>query len=393
MTLRLNPYVAAVTEPPIVAARAWLDEPAAPGRPPLLDMSQAVPSYPPDPALREAMAAAALEEETAFYTPILGLPELRARFAASLAEEYRGDIAAADVAITAGGNHAFCMALSALAGPGDDVLLAHPCYFNHDMWCGMQGVAARPLPCRVAPTGVVPDVSEAEALIGPRTRAIILVTPNNPTGTVYEPDRVAAFLDLAARRNIALIIDETYKDFLPDGAPPHGLFQDPAWRDRFVFLYSFSKAYSLTGYRVGGLAAGPAIMEAIGKIADTVTICPSHIGQRAALFGLERMGDWKRARRDDMAARAETLARVMAGDPGGFRMVSSGAFFAYLAHPYPKASAEEVARALVREQGVFTLPGPIFGAEQDGFLRAAFANVDDAGIVALGDRLATFRGV
>lgn len=393
MTLRLNPYVAAVAEPPIVAARAWLDEPAAPGRPPLLDMAQAVPSYPPDPALREAMAAAALEEETAFYTPILGLPELRARFAASLAEEYRGEISAEDVAITAGGNHAFCMALSALAGPGDEVLLAHPCYFNHDMWCGMQGVKAVPLPCRVAPTGVVPDVAEAETLIGPRTRAIILVSPNNPTGTVYEPERIAAFLELAARRDIALIIDETYKDFLSDGAPPHGLFQDPAWRDRFVLLYSFSKAYSLTGYRVGGLAAGPAIMEAIGKIADTVTICPSHIGQRAALFGLERMGEWKRARRDDMAARAETLARVMVGDPGGFRMVSSGAFFAYLAHPYPKASAVEVARALVRQQGVFTLPGPIFGAGQDGFLRAAFANVDDAGIAALGERLAAFGGL
>jgi aspartate/methionine/tyrosine aminotransferase len=392
MTLPLNPHVVAVSEPPIVAARAWLDEPAKPGRPALLDLAQAVPSYPPDPALREAMAAAALEEETAFYTPILGLPALRDRFAASLARTYAGDIGAADVAITAGGNHAFCMALSALAGPGDEVLLAHPCYFNHDMWCGMQGVTAVPLPCRVGPSGVAPEVSDAAALIGPRTRAIILVTPNNPTGTVYEPERLAAFFELAEDRNIALIVDETYKDFLPGDAPPHGLFGNPAWRDRFIFLYSFSKAYSLTGYRVGGLAAGPAIMEAIGKIADTVTICPSHIGQRAALFGLDRMAAWKRARRDDMAARAETLARVMAGDPGGFRMVSSGAFFAYLAHPYPEAGAEAVARALVRDQGVFTLPGPIFGVGQEAFLRAAFANVDDAGIRALADRLAAFRG-
>lgn len=387
MPVTLNPNVVATAEPPIPEAMAWLDLPRRDPDRTLLNLAQAVPSYPPDESLRTAMAAAAGEAETAFYTPILGLDPLRARFAETLGAAYGGRLSASDVAITAGGNHAFCMAVLALAGPGDDILIPQPHYFNHAMWCTMQGVRPVPLACDVTGEGVVPDPGAAEALIGPRTRAILLVTPNNPTGTVYSAERIDAFYALARKHGIGLLIDETYRDFLPDG-PPHRLFQSEAWRDGFVHLYSFSKAYSLTGYRVGALTAGPRIMGAVAKIADTVTICPSHIGQRAALFGLERLGDWKRARRDEMTARVAALDAALTGEPGGFRLVSRGAFFAYLRHPWTDRDATEVARSLVQDRSVFMLPGPTFGDGQGRFLRAAFANVDPEGIAELGRRLA-----
>lgn len=386
--VRINPNIIATAEPPIPEAMAWLKEAQFTAERPLLDLAQAVPSYPPDDSLRAAMAQAAADPATAFYTPILGLPALRSKLAEVMSSDYAASIDPAEIAITAGGNHAFCMAVLALAGPGDEILIPQPYYFNHDMWCSMQGIRTVPLPCQVTGDGMVPDVETAASLIGPRTRAILLVTPNNPTGTTYDTQRLEAFLDLARQHGIALIIDETYKDFLPDGAPPHRLFQAPEWRDYFVHLYSFSKAYSLTGYRVGALAAGARIMAAIGKIADTITICPSHIGQLAALYGLNHLDDWKRARRDDMIQRVTALDTAFKDQPGGYRLVSRGAFFAYLEHPFPGKPAAEVARALVHDKAIFTLPGSIFGQGQEPYLRAAFANVDVPRIEQLAQRLA-----
>ena len=390
MAIRINPFIDATAEPPIPEAMSWLPEAGITPERPLLNLAQAVPSYPPSESLRTAMSKAALDPETAFYTPILGLESLRKRFASRLSKTYDAPVWESEVAITAGGNHAFCMAVLALAGPGDEILVAEPYYFNHTMWCTMQGITPVALPCEAGEGGLLPDPARAETLITDKTRAILLVTPNNPTGTTYPTELLEAFLDLAKRRNIALLVDETYQDFLPDGTVPHRLFQDPAWRDHFVHLYSFSKAYSLTGYRVGALAAGPVLMDAIGKIADTITICPSHIGQLAALYGIDHLDAWKGARRDDMMRRVVALDAAFAGSPGGFRLVSRGAFFAYIEHPFPDRGAKDVARALVREQAVFMLPGPIFGDGQERYLRAAFANVDEDGIADLGRRLAAF---
>ena len=389
MPVSLNPNVSATAEPPIPEAMSWLAEAGITLQRPLLNLAQAVPSYPPADRLRDAMARAAQKVETAFYTPILGIEPLRERFAETLSRDYAGQVDPDDVAISAGGNHAFCMAVMALAGPGDEIIVPQPCYFNHEMWCTMQGIRVVPLPCHAGPAGLLPDPKVAKSLIGPRTRAILLVSP---TGTVYSPELMQAFFDLAHQNQIALLIDETYRDFLPDGPPPHGLFKDPRWRDGFIHLYSFSKAYSLTGYRVGALTAGPRIMAAIGKIADTVTICPSHIGQLAASYGLEHLAEWKRQRRDEMINRVVALDQAFAQNPAGYRLRSRGAFFAYLEHPYPDRSAADVARMLVRDQAIFMLPGPIFGVGQDRYLRAAFANVNEAGIHALSSRLIAHSG-
>ena len=103
----------------------------------------------------------------------------------------------------------------------------------------------------------MPDPEEAEALLDPSVRAIVLITPNNPTGAVYPPGVIAAFAALAQRRGLWLILDETYRDFLPEGQDrAHGLFTDPAWIDSVIQLYSFSKAYCLPGHRLGAVVAG-----------------------------------------------------------------------------------------------------------------------------------------
>ena len=279
MTYSTSPLIAAAIDPPIAEAHSWIAGRTFPAGKPLLDLAQAVPSYAPATALTEHLAGLLDRPETARYTEIAGMPALRAALARNMAASYGGAVGADDCFITAGCNQAFCLAVMALAKAGDEVILPVPYYFNHQMWLDMLGVRAVHLPFRADRAGV-PDPAEAATLITDRTRAIVLVTPNNPTGAVCPPDVLAEFSDLAKHHHLALIVDETYKDFLDPQAAPHDLFLRQDWRDSLVHLYSFSKVYSLTGYRVGAIAAGPNLISAVRKIMDTVAICAPRIGQK-----------------------------------------------------------------------------------------------------------------
>ena len=387
MKLVLNPLLCAVAVPPIAEAHRWIEGRQFPAEKPLIDVAQAVPGYPPPAALTDHLAAIVGEPASARYTDILGLPALRAALARDMGDFYGASIAADDVSITAGCNQAFCLALLALARAGDEVILPLPYYFNHQMWLDMQGIVARPLPFRPA-RGGVPDPAEAAALIGPRTRAIVLVTPNNPTGAIYPSEVIAEFYRLARRHDLALVLDETYRDFLPEDGPPHALFAEPGWRDALVQLYSFSKVYCLTGYRVGSIIAGPALTAEIAKAMDTVSICAPRLGQYAALYGIGHLGDWRRKNTALMRERLGALRRALARNDLGYRLISAGAYFAYLAHPFNGRPADRVARRLADEQNVLALPGSMFGSGQEEYLRLAFANAEAAAMPALAERLA-----
>jgi aspartate/methionine/tyrosine aminotransferase len=387
MKLSPNPLLAAVAEPPIPEAHGWIRGRTFPAEKPLIDVAQAVPGYPPPPALTDHLARVIGEPRLSRYTDIVGIAPLRRALAADINALYDGDIAAEDLLIAAGCNQAFCLATLALAGPGDEVLLPLPYYFNHQMWLEMTGVRVVHLPFRPE-RGGVPDPQDAAARIGPKTRAIVLVTPNNPTGAVYPPDTIAAFHDLARAHGIALVLDETYRDFLPADGAPHGLFRHPGWRDNLVHLYSFSKVYALTGYRVGAVCAGPQLMAEIAKAMDTLAICAPHVGQEAALYGLQHLDEWRRGNTALMRSRRAALVDALKRNDLGYELVSCGAYFAYLRHPFRGCSAMEVAKRLAADQNMLCLPGSMFGAQQDDFLRLAFANVDAAVMPDIAERLA-----
>jgi aspartate/methionine/tyrosine aminotransferase len=387
--------MAATEAPPVMEARRWLTGLTFPPDRPLINVSQAAPVEPPPVALRQAIAEAALDDPAAhLYGPVLGLPALRAQIAADWSAAYGGTIAPEEVAITQGCNQAFCAVLSTLAGAGDEVILPTPWYFNHKMWLDMAGVAAVPLPTG---QGLVPDAAEAAARITARTRAIVLVSPNNPGGAEYPAETLAAFRDLCRARGLALIVDETYRDFdsrhsLESGGRPHDLFADPGWSDTFVHLYSFSKAYRLTGHRVGAIVAGAARLAEVEKFLDTVAICPGQLGQIAALWGMRNLRGWVAAERAEILSRRAAMVTGFAALPG-WRLLGCGAYFAYAEHPFDLPSPA-LARRLVAEAGVLMLPGTMFqpeshpeGARQ---LRIAFANADAAGLAQMFARLAAW---
>ena len=387
----MNPNLAATFPPPVMEARRWIDGVTFPEGRPLLNLSQAAPADPPPESLRQAMADIVMTDPSAhLYGAVLGLPELRARVAADWSAAYGGTVTPEQVAITSGCNQAFAAAISTLAEAGDNVILPLPWYFNHKMWLDMQDVSARLL--ETGPD-LLPDPDAAAALIDDRTRAIVLISPNNPGGVEYPADLLSAFRDLARARGIALIVDETYRDFDSRDGPPHPLFADPDWDDTLIQLYSFSKAYRLTGHRVGAICTSPARLAEVEKWLDTVAICPAQLGQRAALWGMENLGDWLAGERRDILARRAAMEAGFAALPD-WRALGCGAYFAYVAHPFDLPS-DAVAKALVDRASLLLLPGTMFGPlRRDGgsgraeaTLRIAYANADLAGIDTLFARL------
>jgi aspartate/methionine/tyrosine aminotransferase len=391
MSYRVNPLFSSVSPPPIAEAWSWIAGRTFPDDKPLIDLAQAEPSYPPAPELLQHLAEIIHRPESSRYTLIQGTPELRAAFAADLSDFYGAIVTTDEVSITAGCNQAFCLALMALAGAGDEVILPAPFYFNHDMWLNMLGVRAVPLSFQAA-AGGVPDVEEAALKITARTRAIILVSPNNPTGAIYPPDVIRKFFELARDRGIALVLDETYKDFLPTEDAPHALLQEPDWPATLIQLFSFSKVYAITGHRVGGFLAGPKISAEITKAMDCAAICAPAIGQAAALFGLQNLDGWKREKRRLSLARLEALHQAMARNDLEYQVVSAGAFFAYMRHPHEGKSASEVARRLADEYNMLCLPGAFFGSGQESYLRFSFANVEADRMEEIAARLVDSQG-
>ena len=386
----LNPNMARTFPPPVMEARRWVEGVSFPDNRPLINVSQAAPVDPPPEALRQAMADFVLQDDaTHLYGPVLGLPALREKVAAEWTKGYGGEVSSEQVAITSGCNQAFAATIATLAAPGDAVILPTPWYFNHKMWLDMGGVKAVPLP-----TGpdLIPSAAAASNLITSKTRAIALVSPNNPGGVEYPAEVLESFHTLCKEEGIALIVDETYRDFDSREGAPHRLFQQPAWDETLIQLYSFSKAYRLTGHRVGAMIAHPARLAEAEKFLDTVAICPNQLGQRAALWGMEHLQDWLAAQR------LEILDRAAAIDEGfpqlaerGWRLEGNGAYFAWMVHPFDMPS-DQLAQKMVQDAGVLCLPGTMFVPEGETrgakALRIAFANIDRSGISALYDRLA-----
>ncbi|ANY07985.1 aminotransferase [Pseudonocardia sp. HH130630-07] len=386
--MRLDPTTAAGSDSPIGAALALAGErdPARDAGHPFLDLSQAAPAYPPAPEVVDRVVATARDPRVLGYAPVPGLPDLRRAIADDIGADYGGTVTPEDVVVTSGCNQAFATVADALAGPGDEMILPLPYYFNHHMWLTMRGVA----PVLLEPgADLVPRAADAEALIGPRTRAIVLVTPGNPSGVTIPPAEIRAFAELARRHDVALVVDETYRSFR-DAAhePAHTLFDDAQWRSTVVSLHSYSKDLALPGYRVGSVVAGPALTRQVLKLLDCVAICAPRVGQEAALAGLTGAGTWRAERVAETARRRDLLGAALQDRPGGFEIVALGAFFAWVRHPFAGTPTLDVVRELVLAHDTLTIPGTAFLPDDRRMLRLSVGRIDETTAATLATRLA-----
>ncbi len=389
--MQVNPKVSTTEYPPVTEAANWIADRVFPDDLPLINVSQAVPGYTTSEEVLKHIADVVHEPAVSKYGHVLGLPELREAVAKDLAQQHQ-TIDASNIAITAGCNQAFHVTMTALVNPGDEVMLPLPWYFNHKMSLDMLGINTVPLPCATE-SQLIPDADVAASLITEKTRAIVLITPNNPTGQEYPASVIENFYALCRDRGIALILDETYRDFRADTeTPAHPVFADPAWHDTVIQLYSFSKSYALAGYRIGTIAASQKLLMEITKVLDSVSICAPLVSQRAAIFALQNAQQWRREKCSLMHQRASAFSDAMKSNQHGFQITAMGAYFAYLEHPFELPS-RQVARYLSDEGNLLALPGEMFGPNQQKFLRVAFANVSRQTMPEIARRLAAFRPV
>ncbi len=371
--MQLRSRTLSVPTSPIAEAHRWVSERS--GGPPLLDLSQAAPGYPTAPVIAQRIAEVAAEGDGGRYAPPPGLPVLLDAFSDELKRSYGAEIGGERILPTGGCNQAFCTAVSTVAEPGSEVILPVPYYFNHDMWLKLDGIVPRYLHHL--------DVDAAEQLVNERTRALVLVTPGNPTGVTVEPEVIQDLHDLCRRHDIALILDETYRNFRTVSDPPHTLFDDPNWGDTVISLHSFSKDLAIPGYRVGAIVSSEALKVEVLKFVDCVQICAPRIGQEAAAVGLNQARGWRQEQVDRINVALTHFIEAMRPQPGGFQLASAGAYFGWVRHPFTAEGSgdktlttDEVIRRLVLEHGIVAIPGSAFTPTDDGWIRFSYANLE-----------------
>ena len=378
-----------VDPPPVLEVKNWLSNPDLQPSKPLIDVSQAAPTEPPPEKMLEFMANKILcDNAVNTYGPVLGLDELRESLASKWSRQYQGKVSKENVAVTSGCNQAFCASISSFTSENDEVIIPTPWYFNHHMWLQMAGVKSIPLD---TDANMNPIIEKAEALITDRTRAIVLVSPNNPSGAIYSNQLLQKFFDLCKSNQIRLIIDETYKDFHPNASQPHTLLENNNWDQVLTILYSFSKTYRMTGHRVGALLTSKENLIEIEKALDTFTVCPPQLGQYAANWGLNNLEAWAADRRTEILQRAKHFSeKFQPLSAAGWSLKGCGAYFAFVEHPFEDGS-NILAPLILRDQGILLMPGTMFYPKHNPLgsrsFRIAFANIDKNKISTLLERL------
>ena len=386
--MMVSPLILNVHFPPISEVKRWLSERPDDGQE-LIDLCQAVPDYAPAPELTEHLSRLVRDPQVSKYSPDEGLPEVREAICAYYGRKYGARLSPGNFCLTIGASQAFWLAIVTLCRAGDEVVVQAPYYFDHPMALDMLGIHGVYAPL-VEAEGGLPNPAVIERLITVRTRAILLVSPSNPTGVITPPETIRELYNVARRHNIALILDETYNEFIPGGLCPHDLFNDSEWGEYFVQIASFGKTYALTGYRAGMLVASGEFIHHALKAQDTMAVCQPRITQLAVKFGVENLDNWVAVNREMMARRHDLFRTEFTRPGNSFQLVASGAFFAWVRHPFSPCSGRQVAKRLVDEAAILCLPGEVFGPGLEGYLRLAFGNIQED---AIPEAVRRFRSV
>lgn len=355
-------------------ARIWLtDETETAITPvlPMIDLGRGELDRPTAPHIIAAVADALDRGET-HYTSRPGIAPLRHALADRLAAEtgitYDPE---REVLISSGGQEGLFVAVQMLVRPGDEVLLADPGYPTYTDAVRLAGGVCVPVPVDPG-TGTGMTATAIAAHLTPRTRLLVLVSPDNPTGAVIDRAEMAKIAALAVERDFVVLFDEIYKAFLFDGAEHANIASFPGMRSRTVIVGSFSKGYAMTGWRVGYVAGEAHLIQPITDLKLALSICSAAPSQWAALAALTGPQDAVTEMRADLNERRAALLPALAamGLPHGN---PRGAYYAFADIRATGFTSATCARIFLERAGVRALPGHLFGPGGEGYLRFALA--------------------
>ena len=357
----------------------------------IINLGQGVPGFPPVAAAVEAARQALEEPSVHVYSGDAGLLLLREALSSWLAKHNNVPTdPETEILITAGANQGFLLALLTLLEPGDKVLLPSPFYFNHEMSLRIVGAVPVEVPLREE-AGFQLTLSDLEPYLEGRPRALVLVSPNNPTGAVYHPEELEHIVRVLAAAGIAVIFDETYQAFAYEGARHLSPASIPGARSQVITLGSFSKTFSLAGWRVGYLIAEAEFVEQAIKVQDAMLVCAPVISQRAALGALHTSVEELTARSNVLAERRQVLAQRLAEIPHLDWHPTDGAYYAFMR---AEGCADSVAlsRDLLERAHLAVVPGSYFGQSGEGYLRLSYGSVESSELEEACRRLAEDYG-
>ena len=385
MTATVPSRVRAIELPPFDPLNLRAAELRAAGHD-VISLGQALPFYGPPPSALADARAALETREVHIYATDPGMPALRR----ALADRLRpvGIMARADdIIITAGGNHAFTLALTTMVDPGDEVVLAAPYFTNHQMAIAALGAIPIEAPVRDRETFSV-HWSDIEPHIGSRTRAVVLCNPSNPSGAPLDPGEGRRIVSELARRDIVVFSDETYMQFVY-GRPHWSAASAAEWRGNVVVVGTFSKSFGMMGWRVGFMLADASVCVEAVKIQDAMIICAPVISQMAVLGAIVEDWAYPESFNRDLLTRRQALVDGVRAIRQMHWTPTDAAFFGFV-RVDGCTDSTALAESVLEEAHVVTLPGSAFGQSGEGHLRLSYGSAAVADIAEATRRLSVY---
>ena len=326
------------------------------------------------PAHIKDAAKQALDAGDVHYTSNYGTPALRA----AIADKLRCDNGLSydpetEILVSVGAAEAILAAFLALAGPGDEVLYPEPGWVNYAAAARLAGAVPVPVPLREA-SGFQMDPDEVRRRLTPRTRLLVVVSPHNPTGAVQSPESLRALAELAVRHDLVVVSDEIYEKILYDDLIHVSLASFPGLRERTITVNGFSKAYSMTGWRLGYAAAPPPFIQAMNRVHQYNVSCACPFAQAGAVAALRGPQDCVAAMVREFRRRRDLVVPALNDIPGLACLRPGGAFYVWLNIQGRRMTSEDFALRLLETAYVSLVPGPVFGESGQGYVRLSYAN-------------------
>ena len=366
---RMSKRMQQVQAPIIPIVGQWIRE--TPGT---ISLGQGIVHYQPPPESWQRIQHFFEHRENHQYQAVQGIEPLIREIQKKLAKENDIHISSEQkIVVTAGGNFAFSNAVFAIADPGDEIILPTPYYFNHEMAITM--ASCRPVPVLVDGAYQL-DIGALEAAITPRTRAILTVSPNNPSGVVYSEHDLRTVNDLCRKHGLFHIHDEAYEYFTYDGVKAFSPGSIAGSEAHTISLFSLSKAYGFASWRIGYMVIPSELFESIRKIQDTQLICAPVISQYAALGAMEVGRPYCETQKGPILKARETLLSAFHNLGDWCRIPESSGAFYFLLNLDCRHSSTALAEKLVRKYKVAVIPGETFGLLEGCYLRVAYGALD-----------------
>jgi aspartate/methionine/tyrosine aminotransferase len=360
--------MSAIQSPIIPIVAEWIRQ--SPGT---ISLGQGVVNYPPPESAIAAITQAFANPQNHKYQAVEGIPELVDTIGQKLQQDNQIPVTADQrIIITAGSNMAFVNMVLAITQPGDEIILQTPYYFNHEMAIGMASCKAVLVP---TDGNYQLQLNKIKAAITEKTRAIVTISPNNPTGAVYPREDLLAVNQLCREAGIYHISDEAY-DYFTYGVSHVSPGSFPNSADHTISLFSLSKAYGFASWRIGYMVIPAHLHESVRKIQDTILICPPVASQYAALAALQAGRSYCQPKIKQIAVVRETVLGLLAPLRSSCEIPEANGAFYFFLKVDTTLSAMTLAERLVREYQVAVIPGETFGMSDGCYLRVAYGALD-----------------